>query len=173
MHLVLRCLGECCLIVCVALLAAVAVASCGGGAPPGLPTATPDATWTPAASPTAEPTTVPVSLHIEAPAEGDYVSMLTYVRFRAEPLELQGLNAYILVKPIPNDPNQDWWVQALPTVAGEGVWESVPVYLGLETDPPGLPFRICAVATSDILRRGQNLSELPAGSSTCIDVARQ
>ncbi len=81
--------------------------------------------------------------------------------------------AYVLVRPIPEDPNQMYWVQAAAESADGNRWESNPVYVGQETDPSGLPFKVCVVITGETLSRGQSLRQLPEGPSHCVDVTRE
>jgi hypothetical protein len=79
----------------------------------------------------------------------------------------------VLVRPIPTDPGQSYWVQAIPMSTETG-WSSQPVSIGLDHDAGrGLTFRICAVAASQEYRRGQQLGALPEGPSHCIDVTRR
>ena len=40
-------------------------------------------------------------------------------------------NLYVLVRPIPDDPGQSYWVQTIPTIDQEGSWSSSPVYIGI------------------------------------------
>ncbi len=81
--------------------------------------------------------------------------------------------AHVLVRPIPGDPNQDYWVQELATSTGPNRWVSDPVFIGIESDPSGLPFKVCVVITDSPLSRGQRLRQLPEGLSHCVDVTRQ
>jgi hypothetical protein len=99
--------------------------------------------------------------------------MATEVELEVKLPETGDKQPYVLVRPIPDDPKQDYWVQATPTSAGNCRWISDPVYVGQETDPSGLPFRVCAIVTDETLSRGQRLHELPQGPSHCIDVTRR
>ena len=140
------------------------VTACGDDEEPGL---TPP--------PTQEPeSTIPSNstVQIVDPEEGDAVPMQTRVEMLVEPFEL-GEQLLVLVRPIPDDPNQDYWVQAKPGPIEEALWASDPVFVGIETDSPGLLFRICAVITAENLERGQHLRTLPSGPSHCMNVIRQ
>ncbi len=128
-------------------------------------------------TPTREPeATIPsdsaVTVQIINPEEGDAVPMQTRVEVMVEPFEL-GEQLHVLVRPIPDDPNQDYWVQAEPGPINETLWASDPVFVGIETDRPSLPFRTCAVITAENLERGQRLRTLPSGPSHCVNVTRQ
>lgn len=130
------------------------------------PTPTPTEVITPTPTPTE--LTCPETPNIIRPEPNQAVPMLTQVEVEAGDSDL-----YVLVRPIPDDPKQKYWVQARPTSAGNCRWISDPVYVGVATDRPGLPFALCAVVTEESLSRGQSLRELPQGPSHCIDVTRQ
>jgi hypothetical protein len=66
-----------------------------------------------------------------------------------------GTYLYILILPVPSDSNQLWWVQTLPTRNADN-WISSPVYIGQTGDAAGLPFEVCAIATNEVLSRGQS-----------------
>lgn len=153
---------------------------------------------TPVPSPTAEPrraTATPVSdtltpsataeppsptpgaprPRIIEPREGDAVPSVTRMVVELEPPELGDLHLYFLVRPIPTDSGQYNWVQETPVSIGEGRWASDRVCVGLETDPSGLPFALCALVTHETLsvRQGLHDWELPEGPMHCINVTRQ
>jgi len=136
-------------------------------------TVTPSPTEVATVAPSPTEVLCPDTPSILRPEPGAAVAMITEVELEVEPPELSDQHPHVLVRPIPDDPNQDYWVQAKPTSMGNCRWISKPVYVGERTDPSGLPFRICAVVTDDTLSRGQRLYELPQGPSHCIDVTRQ
>lgn len=174
------------------VVGALLVASCDGGGEEITPTASPTAEVVTATPPPTEivtatppptevltatppPTEVlcPDTPRILRPEENDAVPMATQVEVEVEEPGEHDKHLYVLVRPIPDDPNQKYWVQARPTSAGNCRWISNPVYVGVETDSPGLPFALCAIVTDEILSRGESLRELPQGLSHCIDVTRQ
>lgn len=121
-------------------------------------------------APTGDSTTTsptpPTRPRILAPAGGEAVPMVITVEFESpEP-------AYVLVRPKPDDPDQDYWVQAEATSTGPNRWKSHPVNVGQESDPSGLPFKVCVVITDHTLDADQNLRRLPEGPSHCVDVTR-
>jgi hypothetical protein len=131
---------------------------------------------TPTGSPVAEsptPTSPSPIPAVTRPEANEAVSMETQVEVRVDPPDLGDFQLYVLVRPIPTDPNQQYWVQAAPVSIGEGLWESDPVYVGRETDTSGTPFGVCAVLTRETLSRGDSLDGLPDGPSHCIDVTRE
>jgi len=123
---------------------------------------------------TAMPTPAPGSQQTVAivnPVGGQEVAMAISVDVQATDLGDNHLSVW--VRPIPADPAQKYWSQEPPVETVPGSWKSSPVYVGQETDPSGLPFRICAVVTREIYSRGQQANELPQGPSSCVDVTRQ
>lgn len=132
----------------------------------------PEVTPTPAVErPTVPPDSM-TTVQITMPEEGNAVPIQTRVEVMVEPND-QGLNLQVLVRPIPDDPNQDYWVQAEPGPIDGGLWASDPVFVGIEPDPPGLPFKVCAVITDKNVARGDRLRTLPTGPSDCVNVTRQ
>lgn len=101
-------------------------------------------------------------------AVDNIVSVKGYVRTLAA-----GEFLAALVRPIPQDTNQSWWVQASPQVNADRTWVSSPVYIGQPSDVSGLPLKICAVITTTELNRGQQLRSVPPGPSACVDVTRK
>src|SRR3990172_1691698 len=61
---------------------------------------------------------------------------------------------YVVVRPIPSDPNQSWWVQPYAAVAPDGRWSGT-AYAGIESDVPGTPFDICAIVSEEQLEPGR------------------
>lgn len=164
-------------LVALLVLGAVLSGACGGGeeeasstaSPAEDPTATampvePELTQTPSQQ---EQPPLEAALGIVRPTRDEAVPMIITVEFESSEL------AYVLVRPIPEDPNQQYWVQAAAESTGGNRWKSNPVYVGQETDPSGLPFKVCVVIADESLSRGQSLSEIPEGPSHCVDVTRQ
>jgi hypothetical protein len=123
---------------------------------------------------TALPTTASGSqqtLAIMNPVDGQKVVMTISVEVQATNLGDSHLSVW--VRPIPADPAQKYWSQDPPVETIAGIWKSSPVYVGQETDPSGLPFRICAVVTRETYSRGQQTNELPQGPRSCVNVTRQ
>jgi len=113
----------------------------------------------------------PTSLAIVNPVSGQKVAMAISVVVQAPDLGSGHLSVW--VRPIPADPGQQYWAQEPPVETTLGTWKSNPVYVGQETDPSGLPFRICAVVTQETYSHGQQANELPEGPNSCVDVTRQ
>jgi len=79
----------------------------------------------------------------------------------------------IWVRPLPSDPNQDYYVQASPYYLSGSQWTSTEVYIGQAGDPAGTPFMVCALVTNQVYSRGEYYYELPASSlSYCVNVTR-
>lgn len=86
---------------------------------------------------------------------------------------------YVLVRPIPGDPNQSWWVQPYPLIGDDGSWQAF-IGVGSETDAPGTPFDICAMVSDEELEVGRYGPEPPLAPSPppsalvrdCISVTR-
>jgi hypothetical protein len=102
-----------------------------------------------------------------SPTNGQAVPMLITVEFESPE------SAYVLVRPIPSDRNQDYFVQAAAGSIDTNRWQSYPVYVGIESDPSGQPYKVCVVITGSALSRGERLRQLPEGPSHCVDVTRQ
>lgn len=134
------------------------------------PSATP--TETAVASVTSSPTAeLPSSVTIDLPEDGDSVDVGVDVQGRSSGV-ISGRSIYVLVRPIPSDPNQEWFVQPAPSLAQDGSWVA-SVFVGIESDPEGLPFDICAIVTTDLFAQGDRLPQLPdALSRDCISVTR-
>ena len=81
------------------------------------------------------------------------------------------LKPYVLVRPLPDDPAQQYFAQTLPAPGVAGQWSSRDVYVGQPGDAR-MPFRICAVATEQTLRAGDALHSLPGGPSDCVVLTR-
>lgn len=79
----------------------------------------------------------------------------------------------IWVRPLPSDPNQDYYVQASPYYLSGSQWTSTEVYIGQVGDSTGTPFKVCALVTNQVYSRGEYYYELPASSlSYCVNVTR-
>ncbi len=151
-------------LVALLVLGAAFSGACGGGEDNRSSTASPAADTTVTTTPV-EPG--PTDIEIVRPTPNEAVPLIITVEFESSEL------AYVLVRPIPEDPNQQYWVQAAAESTGGNRWKANPVYVGQETDPSGLPFKVCVVITDETLSRGQSLSEIPEGPSHCVDVTRQ
>ncbi len=147
------------------LLALVALfsANCGGGEDKPTSTASPAVDHTE----TVTPTDLDDVVEIIRPTPNEAVPMVISVEFDSPEF------TYVLVRPIPEDPNQQYWVQAAAESQGGNRWISYPVYVGQETDRSGLPFKVCVVISDESLSRGQSLPEKPEGPSHCVDVTRE
>jgi hypothetical protein len=171
---------------------ALVLAACDDGAEQPTATATPTVEVpTPTPTPTQAVTEIPPTTEIPTPTPrtpevacpetprivwpqpNDAVPMTIKVELEVGLPESGDKQPYVLVRPIPDDPNQQYWVQAKPVDQGDCLWISDPVGVGVTTDPSGLPFALCAVVTDQPLWRGQSLAQLPEGPSDCIDVTRQ
>lgn len=79
---------------------------------------------------------------------------------------------YVVVRPIPSDPNQSWWVQPYPLIEVDGSWNA-DIYVGLDRDLPGTPFDICAIVSDERLPGGvYGGVSPPARSRDCVTVVR-
>jgi len=80
---------------------------------------------------------------------------------------------YIVLKPVPSDPHQSWWVQPHPLVHDDGSWEST-IFVGLESDPSGVPFTICVIVSDERIEAGRYGKEIPVAlARDCIGVTRK
>lgn len=110
----------------------------------------------------------PPTITILEPRPNQRLPLITTVEFESQKF------AYVLVRPDPLEPGQDYWLQpAAQLQPGTNLWVSDPVVIGQEADPSGFPFRVCVVITNRDLSAVQRLSRLPAGISRCVDVSRQ
>lgn len=82
------------------------------------------------------------------------------------------LHLEMLVRPLPNRSDQSYWVEGKPEVDSEGRWLAEPVYIGRPGDRPGWTFKVCVVATVQVLGMGQQLASPPPGPITCIEILR-
>lgn len=124
------------------------------------------------------PVPAELSVAISDPREGDSVGVGITVRG-----ESQGIASgqvpdnpppwiYVVIKPIPGDPNQSWWVQPYPLVSADGTWNAF-VFVGEESDVRGTPFDLCAIISNDRLAVDRFGGEPPAAlSRDCIRVTR-
>jgi N-acetylneuraminic acid mutarotase len=104
---------------------------------------------------------------IDVPKEGDAVGMTISVSGPSPNDELStGTNLYVLVKP----QGLDYWLQPLPRMSNTG-WLAEGVGIGQPADH-GMPFRICAVLTTQTLSPGWHDPDPPPGPLTCIQVTR-
>lgn len=142
-----------------------------------LPTVTPQPTIMPTLTSTPIPTpSVPPTITLLAPRPED-------CRLGGECILTMGgtwvgvdtrgpLRLYVLVRPVPDDPNQSYWVQAQPVVDDTGGWSLSPMRVGQPGDQSGLPFKLCVVATTEALNEGQPLGEPPSGLISCLNITR-
>lgn len=112
------------------------------------------------------------TINITSPKDGEKVGMVTTVQFSA-PKPEQGKYLVVFVRPLPNDPNQEWWVQSRPIRQVDGTWSSSPVYVGISSDKPGTPFVISVVLTDKPHSRGDHLPIPPPGISDSVNVTRK
>ena len=160
----------------------VAIGCGGNGAPPSptpalTPTLVPpEPTLTP--TPTSIPTPAAPSVSITTPKDGDSVAVGVTVEGEAigvAPGQVPNTEPpwiYVVIRPIPGDPNQSWFVQPFPLIEEGGSWDAF-VFVGLESDPSGTPFDICAIVSNEELEVGRFGGEPPpALSRECISVTR-
>ncbi|OGO07936.1 MAG: hypothetical protein A2Y61_05485 [Chloroflexi bacterium RBG_13_60_13] len=134
------------------------------------PTESVSPTATVSVSPTPPEDTCSDTPKILRPQPGETVPMETEVEFRVSPPESGDQHPQVLVRPML--PNQDYWVQRVPTQEGNCDWLSRPVHVG-EGGDRGLTFRVCAVVTDEVLTLGQRVFNLPQGPSDCVEVIRE
>ena len=122
--------------------------------------------------------TVPAQLQGESPAvemlipsDGSAVDREISVEVETRTLELDEY-VVIFVRPMPADPNQDYFAQETPVQIDDHRWGASPVFVGSPDDPAGLPFRVCAVITRSETGREDRLPALPPGQADCVDVTR-
>jgi hypothetical protein len=113
----------------------------------------------------------PEAVTITSPKTGGAVDGVITVEGKVRKLS-RNENLILLVRPIPDDPNQSWWVQSAPVIKQDGRWTSSPVYIGIDTDR-GVPFRLHAVITTQKFALADQLPVPPKGQSHTIDVKRR
>lgn len=109
---------------------------------------------------------------IISPSESDAVAYQISVDVEARAVDQEEF-VLVFVRPLPGDPNQDYFLQAFPQPAGDGRWTINPVYVGTPEDQSGTPFNICAVITRVKFHGGERSRTLPAGSFDCVGVTRE
>ena len=78
----------------------------------------------------------------------------------------QGLYLSVWVKPYPGDSNYLFYSQTQVTHIDNGLWKSDPVIIGQkDVDPPGTPFAIYAIVTTQSYETSIKLSSLPPHSN--------
>jgi hypothetical protein len=113
------------------------------------------------------------AVRIISPSEGDVVAHEIAVEVETRSYEQEEF-LLIFVRPLPGDPNQDYFLQEFPQPIGGRVrWDSRPVYVGAPDDQPGTPFDICAVLTRSDFDPGERARILPAGPFDCVRVNRE
>lgn len=134
----------------------------------------------PTLPPPSTPTHRPVvpSVTITTPRDGDSVSLGLRVEGDASGVAAGRVPdtpppwIYVVLRPIPGDPNQSWWVQPYPLIEASGSWDAF-IFVGIESDQPGTPFDICAIVSSERLSVGRYGGLLPpAITRDCISVTR-
>ena len=138
---------------------------------------TPTPKPTPAPTPTPTPPSSP-SVTITMPRDGDSVPLGLRVEGGSTGVgagrvpDTEPPWIYVLVRPIPGDPNQSWWVQSYPLIEESGSWDAF-IFVGLGSDPPGTPFDICAIVSDEPLKVGRFGGVPPtAVVRDCVSVTR-
>jgi hypothetical protein len=133
--------------------------------PPPPPTATPTPSLP---TDTPSPTDFPETLSIIGPGNGqslncsqDQLCIISVGVQWVPESQRQGRNLSIWVRPLPDNPNEQYWAQAPPQYNGNGIWQSNEVYIGKIGDPPGTPFRIYALVTIETYGQGEVRQSLP------------
>lgn len=128
--------------------------------------------------PTSTPGPPTVSVTITTPNDGASVPLGVDVSGQSSGVAAGQVPAgpppwvYVVLKAIPGDPNQSWWVQPFPSVSADGSWSAF-VFVGIESDPPGTPVEICAIVSSDRLSVGRyGGTRPPAIAVACVSVMR-
>jgi hypothetical protein len=122
--------------------------------------------------PQTPPPTPPVQISLVQPADGSEVGIETSVSGGSSGLILgQPPFLHVFVRPIPDDPNQLWHAQNQVKIRSGGTW-STTAFVGIPEDPPGTPYRICAIATQKTYAPNEKTPGRPAGPSHCIKVTR-
>jgi hypothetical protein len=112
------------------------------------------------------------SVRITYPQDGDRVELETAVSGNYSGLQPgRTPYLYVLIKPLPENPEIGWFVQNPVVLNPDGTWQNA-CYIGLPEDVPGTPFKICAVISSELLLPNQQLAQPPQGPIHCISVSR-
>ncbi len=112
------------------------------------------------------------AVRIISPSEGDVVAREISVEIEARFIEQEEF-LVVFVRPLPGDPNQDYFLQQFPQPIEDGRWDSRPVYVGVPDDQSGTQFNVCAVITRTQFQGGERSRMLPAGPSDCVGVTRE
>ncbi len=113
------------------------------------------------------------AVRIISPSEGDVVAHEIAVEVETRSYAQEEF-LLIFVRPLPGDPNQDYFLQEFPQPIGGRIrWDSRPVYVGAPDDQPGTPFDVCAVMTRSQFDPGERTRILPAGPFDCVRVSRE
>ena len=112
------------------------------------------------------------ALRLLSPSEDSAVPNRISVELEARTLE-RGEFLAVLVRPLPNEPFQSYFVQQPPMQVDSDRWVSQLVVVGAPDDVPGTLFDICAIITEFELSPGAKLSDLPLGMSDCVRVTRE
>ena len=96
-----------------------------------------------------------VQIQIESPKQNAEVAMEDTVRGKVSDSRVP---VYVLVHPLKTN---QWWVQRMPSPANQdGSWRTT-CFFGTETQGAGEEFEVLALATTEKLKEGQVLKELP------------
>lgn len=122
--------------------------------------------------PTPTPSPSSSTLEVLSPPGSSAVEQEISVQVKTRTLE-EGENLVVFVRPKPEDPNQYYFAQQEPVSTDGHRWSASPVFVGVSSDPPGLPFLICAVITQSPIAKGERMLVLPPGEADCVSVTRQ
>lgn len=111
-------------------------------------------------------------LEIVSPGQGDVVAWEILVEGKAR-VRADDEFLVVFVRPMPTDPSQDYWAQAIPQQIDEDRWDARPVYVGVPDDQAGTPFNVCAVITRSQISPGESFRTLPEGPHDCVLVTRE
>lgn len=111
-------------------------------------------------------------VRVLSPSDGEAVPHEIFVEGKARE---RGDDEFLVVfvRPLPDDPFQDYHSQSIPQQIDEHRWHARPVYVGVPDDQPGTPFKVCAVITRSQISPGERFRMLPAGPSDCVSVTRE
>lgn len=111
-------------------------------------------------------------LRILAPSDRDVVGHAISVEGEARARAADEFIA-VFVRPLPDDPSQDYHLQEFPRRIDEHRWVATPVYVGVPDEQPATPFKLCAIITRSPMSPGDRFRTLPAGPYDCVLVTRE
>lgn len=125
------------------------------------------------------PTATPeLSVTITSPADGAAIPLYLHVSGRSRGIAPGQAPSspppwlYLVLRPVPESAEQSWFVQPVPGVAADGTWDAF-IYAGVEADPQGTVYVICAIVTNQQLADGRyGAARPPSLASSCVTVAR-